>query len=247
MKQLWLRLSTRIDGMTLRERVMVFGVGLLLMLTFANYLLLDPLLLRQKRLSAQVAQDRTQTEAINAEISAKLAQSAVDPDAPSRMRMAELRQQVGEKQRMLADMQRGLISPDKIAAVLETILRHNGTLRLVSLKTLPVADLQSVAEEAARAAAPAAQAQAQTQTPSPAAAKPAPAAKSAQSAAIYRHGVEIVVEGSYPAMTAYLATLENMQWQLFWGGARLQTGQYPNATLTLNLYTMSLDPKWLHL
>ena len=64
---------------------------------------------------------------------------------------------------------------------------------------------------------------------------------------LHRHGVELVVQGSYPDMVAYMAALESMQGQLFWGSASLQVETYPTATLKLVVYTVNLDKKWLKL
>ena len=64
---------------------------------------------------------------------------------------------------------------------------------------------------------------------------------------LYRHGVEIVVQGSYLEMINYMQALEALPVQLFWGGARLDAQQYPDARLTLTLYTLSLDEKWMKL
>ncbi len=38
-----------------------------------------------------------------------------------------------------------------------------------------------------------------------------------------------------------------MPTQLFWGKAKLEVEEYPNARLTLTLYTLSLDQKWMTL
>jgi MSHA biogenesis protein MshJ len=58
--------------------------------------------------------------------------------------------------------------------------------------------------------------------------------------------VEIVVQGGYMDMMNYMAALEAMPWQLFWGRAKLSVDEYPNATLTLTLFTLSLDKAWLN-
>jgi MSHA biogenesis protein MshJ len=115
------------------------------------------------------------------------------------------------------------------------------------MKTLPVTGMS---ETFAAAAAPAA-----AVTPAVPAAQPAPANQPGQPAAVvhkprellYRHGVEIVLQGSYLDMISYMAALEALPVQLFWGKASLDAQQYPNSRLTLTLYTLSLDQKWMKL
>jgi MSHA biogenesis protein MshJ len=48
-------------------------------------------------------------------------------------------------------------------------------------------------------------------------------------------------------MVDYMHALETLPTQLFWGKAQLDAEEYPNVRLTLTLYTLSLDPKWMKL
>jgi MSHA biogenesis protein MshJ len=142
-------------------------------------------------------------------------------------------------------LQKGLVSPYQIEQVLEGVIDRQRGLRLIALRKLP---LESVA-----VSKPAPQA--------PSDAKPAPAGGAAQASAtaggatpasapsrsesIYKHGVQIVVEGQYFDMLNYLAALEKLPYQVFWGNARLEVRDYPNAKLTLDVFTLSLEKKWL--
>lgn len=81
--------------------------------------------------------------------------------------------------------------------------------------------------------------------PAPAAGPAVPAAKAPD--LLFRHGVEITLSGSYLDMIAYMEALEAMPTQLFWGKAEFEVDQYPNARLTLTLYTLSMDKKWMKL
>jgi MSHA biogenesis protein MshJ len=64
---------------------------------------------------------------------------------------------------------------------------------------------------------------------------------------LYRHGVEVTVRGNYLDMVNYMEALEAMPTQLFWGRAQLEVEEYPGARLTLTLYTLSMDQKWMKL
>lgn len=127
-------------------------------------------------------------------------------------------------------MQNGLVAPERIAPLLETILKSNGKLQLVSMKTLPVSPVREGSPTAAKV--------------EPAAAVP-PAVPPI--ALLYRHGVEISVRGNYLDMVNYMDALEAMPTQLFWGRAELAVEEYPDSRLTLTLYTLSLDRKWIKL
>jgi MSHA biogenesis protein MshJ len=64
---------------------------------------------------------------------------------------------------------------------------------------------------------------------------------------LYRHGVEIRLEGSYGQLQAYLAQLEKLPQRLLWGQLNYRVIDYPRAEMTLTVYTLSPDKTWLTL
>jgi MSHA biogenesis protein MshJ len=55
---------------------------------------------------------------------------------------------------------------------------------------------------------------------------------------LYRHGVELSLTGTYLELLQYLSALEELPIRLLWGAAELQTQQYPELRLTVQLYTL---------
>lgn len=240
MKQYWQRLETKIDRLSLRERVIIFAAVALGLVSLINGLMIDPQFATQKKLATSIKQDQDAIAKLQIEIQQKIKGSSNDADAPAKARLKQLTEQIVALQASMRDMQKGLVSPDRMPSLLEGILNQNGKLKLVSLKTLPVSDLnEPVADKPAPASA----------VVSPAtsgSALPKPEAKLVIGA-VYKHGVEITVRGKYLDMLDYLAKLESMPWQLFWGKAQFSADEYPENTLTLTLYTLSLDKAWLNL
>lgn len=62
---------------------------------------------------------------------------------------------------------------------------------------------------------------------------------------VYRHGVELKIQGRYLDLLRYLETLEKLPWHMLWGNMSLVAGDYPQSTLTMTIYTLSLDQTWL--
>jgi MSHA biogenesis protein MshJ len=228
MKQRLLLLAERIDARTLRERALMFVTAALTIVFLLAALLLNPLLAKRTALRAELSQQRGNIAGIDGEITAKVLAYATDPDAASRSRLATVNADTARLATSLRAMQKGLVPPERIAPLLEAILRSNGRLQLVSMTTLPAGPLGAPA------------------TPAPANAA-APAAPVNPHELLYRHGVELTVRGNYLDMVKYLDALEAMPTQLFWGQAALQVEEYPNSRLTLTLYTLSLDRKWIKL
>jgi MSHA biogenesis protein MshJ len=239
MKQRWVQLAARINALTVRERMMVFAASSAAFVFVAHSLVLGPMLRKQAALRTQVSQQQNNLVGIDGEITQKVQAWQVDPDATTRERLAAVKSEAGQLGESLRAMQKGLVPPERMAPLLDTILRAHGRLQLVSMKTLPVG---SVNEMAAGGAAQAGQASAGTRAAPDAVKAAAPAADM-----LYRHGVEISVRGNYLDLVDYMGALESMPTQLFWGKALLEVEEYPNSRLTLTLYTLSLDPKWMKL
>ena len=62
--------------------------------------------------------------------------------------------------------------------------------------------------------------------------------------AIYRHGIEIAVSGSYLKMLTYVGQLERLPAKIMWGNMELQSA-YPVVTLKITFYTLSPEKTWL--
>ena len=222
----WLALSARLDAMSLRERVAVL-VGAAALLGYLLFLLvLDPQLARHRALTGQIKQLETQAKNIDGEIALRMQAAQANPDQAVQQQIAELNRQSAQLSGSLRTMQHGLVAPDKVPALLQQLVQANGRLKLVSLRTLPVSGAGGAAGTGIAGEA-----------------KPAPA----QRELLYRHGVEVVLEGSYLDMLDYLEALENSPQQVLWGRAQLDASRYPASTLTLTLYTLGLDEKWMTL
>jgi MSHA biogenesis protein MshJ len=247
MKQQWLKLTTRLDAMSLRERAMVFAGSAAAIVFLIYMMLLDPLLARQNALLAQLKQQQNQVAGIDMEISGKVAAFGVDPDEAVRAQLKQAGQESDKASAALRALQKGLVTPERIAPLLEHLLRGNGKLQLLSLSTLPVSGISEIGAgfDAVTPAAPPAPPAPAAQPAAAAGAVAKPAAPAKPPELLYRHGVEVVLQGGYVDMVNYMAALEALPSQLFWGKAKLDAGDYPNARLTLTLYTLSLDKKWI--
>lgn len=230
MKQRWLAFAARIDALSQRERIMLFAAAAASLVFLGQSGVIGPLLRKQELLRSEIVQQQNSIAGINAEIIQKLKEAEADPDAAARARLGETRAESARLGDSLRAMQQGLVAPDRVAPLLESILRANGRLKMVSVRTLPVEPLSGIGARKEEAAAESA------------AAKAAPKRE-----LLFRHGVEITVRGSYLDMVDYMSALEALPTQLFWGKAQLEVEEYPSVRLTLTLYTLSLDEKWMKL
>jgi MSHA biogenesis protein MshJ len=207
-----------------------------------NSLLISPVLARQKILNSELAADQAQIQGLTEQINAYANQAVIDPDAPNKQRINELNTQLKTLESQLSGLQNTLISPDKMPELLRSLLKKNGKLKLVELKTLPTKGiLDADAEDKNVATATSATTQSNDAQKN---------VVKKQVSAVFKHGVEITVEGRYLDLLDYVSQLEQMPWHVLWSKAALNEEQNPAITwpanrLKLTVYTLSLDETWL--
>lgn len=240
MKHRLQHIEKRIDAMSLRERGLMFCAVVAVLGFLFNLLFWDPLVAEQKKLESRMRDDRQKTAEIEMQIQEKVTAIRNDPDALAKKRLAELQQKLQQTRLTMSEMQKGLVSPDKMAEVLEGILKRQEGLRLISLKSTtpeilnqPLPDIRSLATTSGNG--------------SSAAAKGVADPKNSVGGVVYKHGVELVVQGGYADIVNYLQALETMPWQFFWGRTVVSAESYPKATVTLTLYTLAREEKWMNL
>lgn len=226
LRELWARLNARHAALTRREKVLVASALILGPLLIANALLLDPQSARLRGQEKSIAQQSTAVSEMQMQIVSLQLQLKTDPDAALKAELTALQGEQEKSDGELRQLGTTLIRPEEMNGLLERLLARQPGLRLVSLKTRAP---QSVLAE-------------KPVNPKADAAKPAE-----KKFDLYRHGVEIRVEGSYGELQAYVAQLEQMQQKLLWGALQYKVLDYPKAEMTLMVYTLSPDRAWLAL
>jgi len=216
------RLAGRFDALSRRERGIVAAAVVIGILMLGSTAFVEPALKKDKLLAQQLQQQQTELANLNAQIEALKVQMQ-DPDKALRARLAEARQRADAVAGELQKAENALVPPQRMTQLLQEFLTRNRGLKLLALRTLPP---QAVIERKADAAAGAAK-------------------SAATQPNLYRHGVEIRVEGSYADLTAYLAELEHLPQRLLWDRVAVDGEHYPNIVMTLMVYTLSLDKSWL--
>jgi MSHA biogenesis protein MshJ len=217
MKELWAKYEARIDALTLRERVMVFVAALAVVLFLGNALFIDPAAMRKRILLDQIARQSKELQGLQLQI-ADLEKKRADPDAANIGRRDNLRNEIATIDDSLKDMRSSLVPAQNMKALLQDVLARNPRLQLVAMRTLPVAPLVD---------------------------RGAAADKSATGGGVFKHGIQVTVQGSYADLHDYLSRLEKINWRMFWARANLNTDDYPRLALTVTVYTLSLDKAWL--
>ncbi|MBI3713435.1 MAG: hypothetical protein HY253_10815 [Burkholderiales bacterium] len=187
------KLQRRIDSLSERERGILLAVMIAIILFAAKTVILDPQLKKQSTMKAQLQANQKQIAELQSEMNARMEKLGIDPDAEIKKRIANAKNKLQKIEKDFGGFQKNLVSPGRIDAMLDNILRRNKRLQLQSLKSLPVVNLMAVPNADDKQAKP------------------------HEEQSIYKHEVELVLTGN------------------------------PKAKLSLNLFTLSLEKKWLDL
>jgi MSHA biogenesis protein MshJ len=228
LKEAWKKYAAKIDALSQRERIVVFGATIFVVAFIMNQLFIDSSAKRIAALNSQMQQQQNDMNTLQPQLR-ELERLAADPEAAARTRRDSLQQQVAAVSETIKDVQQDLVPAQKMNELLQDMLSRNPRLQLVSMRTLPVTTLAGEAP----ATSPAANA--------------APIMNHVASSGdnIYKHGVEITLQGSYADLHDYLLRLERLPLRMFWARAQLGAEDYPRLTLKVTVYTLSLDKTWL--
>ncbi len=219
---------TKFQALSVRERLLAV-LGLLAVLYFLfDAALFGPQGKQHKALQQQIEQQKTELTAFTKMMSELSSKQQVDPLAQERAERDELRLRLLQAQSVIGQMTTGT----QLSEVIRAMIGATPGLTLVSLKTLPGESvLKAVAAAPATPANPAA--------PKTQAGTAADPQAMAPVLTLFKHGIEVSVKGNYPALIAYLQSLQRNPNPVFWGNVSLDVTTYPEATLKMTVYTLS--------
>lgn len=210
----------KFDALSLRERLMVAAAAFAVTFFLVDALLLSTWSRQNASLKTSLAEQRADSEKVAAQLKELQTRVSGHPDEQARARIREIEQKIAVIDASLQVASKQLVPPERMATLLEDLLKRNRRLQLVKMATLPAEELLG------REQAPAAAGQPGSQN-------------------IFKHGVELTLRGNYFDMLDYLAQIEALPWQMYWGRLKLEAREYNRPVLTLTLYTLSLDKAWL--
>lgn len=235
-QQRWKDITARYAALTRRERLLVAAGLVLGPLLIGNALYLEPAAKRAKLLESGIARQEASITELQAQILVVGQQLHSDPDAAKKAELAALQKARDNLDKDIATLGSSLVNPADMNELLSHLLAKQSGLRLVSLKTLLPSsvlggliggDGKDVAKDGAKDGA----------------------GKKllARAFDLYRHGVEIRLEGSYGELMAYVAQLERHKSRLLLEQLHYRVVEHPKAEMTLIVYTLSPDRAWLSL
>lgn len=217
----WKQFVKAVNARKQEERAVLL-LALLLVLGYGGFvLLMEPLQLQHADLQRRLVVTNTQIldeSNKQAEINATYTN---DPDTFARTRQGELQAAIVEADAELDRVYGQLIDPREMSLMLTRILQRETTLELVSLSNKPSELLLTTAigDETDGG--------------------------NETKVELFRHGLQMVFEGSYLDTVRYLQSLESLDSNFFWESMQYSVLEYPRARITLDIYTLSTQRGWI--
>jgi len=237
MGKLFDSLRQRFEARQTRERLLIIIVGVVLLWAIAQLAYFNPAAEREKQLLAANREARQQVALLEAREQTLRIQVAEGSLAALESKRDQLLRRQAELDAELKQLGLRLIDAERMRQVLHDLLQGSN-LDLIALRRLQpelAFGISTQGEESPQAEKDAKQ--------------PPPEGEVSTNAmprlALYRHPVQIELEGRYADMVRYLERLEASPWRLMWKDLDIETIDYPKARMRLTVYTLSLQEDWI--
>ena len=205
----------RIDGLSLRERVLIFLAAASILVGGGYNFVITPLMSERESMLAQMRLQLEQINVWNSELESLARQKSADlSGADKQKRLESAKKEIEHLDARLSERRQQLVTPERMKRLLASLTDRNARLKLTQLNTTEA----NLVEGSGAQGGP----------------------------SMYRHGVQLVLSGTWPDVVAYLSTLERLPERVFWGDIEL-SASYPVTTLKLSLFTYSLETAWISL
>lgn len=232
MNEYWEKFSHFVNEKTLRERVIILLVAIVLVYGLCDLFFLGGLLDKNAQQDRQLNSVLESNIDAESELQELMATLSGDAQADKR-EQKQLQEKLDSVDKELASAATGFIPATLMPQVLEEILNNSDKLTLIKLENKAVELVTGKADNNKDASSEEKQAELL-------------AAKSTQdNNQLFRHGVEMQLQGSYLSTLEYLQRLEQLQWRFQWDALTFVVEEYPTGTVTLEVYTYSTERDWL--
>ena len=137
---------------------------------------------------------------------------------PKKIKLASINTQLAEIRRQLTEKTTNLVQPEDMANVLKIIIMSTEALELQRLSKRETIELSD---------------------------QPDKNDQPKDQIRLYRHSMEILLQGSYSATHKFLEKLENMEKKVAFDSFEYTVGEYPQAEIKLVVSTLSLHKGWI--
>ncbi|MCK4501543.1 MAG: type II secretion system protein M [Desulfuromonadales bacterium] len=212
-----LSISQWFDQRVKRERVVLLVCAVVVLVFLVNLLVLEPVSKQRRMATRSIADLTVKLDLLRIQEATILAREANDPNRKNRLRLEVLETESDHLQQQLETNIVNLVSPRDMPELLKSLLTQQKKLKLIALENLSPEPLNLDLQ----------------------------ADESVVMPTLYRHRLNLKFSGDYLTMMRYLRQLEQLPQAMVWEQVEIETLKYPEATIRLQVYTLSLSEGWI--
>lgn len=210
-------LSQWYDQRPQRERVALLICVVFLAVFLMNFLVFQPFSKQRVRAQNEITELKTALVKLKSREAEIQKREEKDPDNENRLRLGALGKEAERLQQQLKTNLVNLVSPQEMPGLLKDLLTQQKKLQLLSLENLAPELLELDGNAAEDAVLP----------------------------TLYRHRLRMDFSGDYLTLLKYLRQLEELPRSMVWEEVEVKSDDYPEATVRLQVYTLSLTEGWI--
>lgn len=222
------RLIRNIDARNQSERVIVLAMSLAALLLVYLTIAFDPIRAGNTRVEAQIRTVQGQIASQQATHAEMVAASLDDPSRFANDRLQVVERELAQLDSEITGLAGDLVSPNEMTEVLGTVLGNFPGLELVSFQNIAARPLRTGLTGGGLIAAAGSTLFGDGGTDT-------------GDGQVYSHGIELVFQGDFMTTLKYLRFLENIGSSFFWDSITFVRGEWPQATITLEIHTLSTN------
>ncbi|MEX0740077.1 MAG: hypothetical protein WD071_12110 [Pseudohongiella sp.] len=212
----WQEWRQRFDDRKKSEKWIIATLLVALLVWLYVELQLSPLSAERTTLAQQIASSQTRLLAMQSREQIAIQSAQEDPDRAANDRLARL---IQEQQRALGEIEGlagNLVTPYAMTQMLTTVLDRQPGLELVRVENKMPEPMRTDSQVSGDG-------------------------DEEPMAQVYKHGLIIEMQGDYFSLLNYLTYLENLTERFFWDQVHYQQSTWPDATIILELHTLSTE------
>ncbi len=210
MSALFQTYDARVKKMTLRERIMVCSVGIVLFAVPGFMTFVDANVKTAETLSKSNQDQQVEISRVQQELATWQEKLTTNPNKVMEEELAQIQEKMKALDSYLDHETVNLINASQMTRILQGVLDVGNGIEVQAMQSLPPVTIMH--EHNLR---------------------------------LYRHSVSVTMRGRYLDILRHLRLLENMKYHFYWDSMDYTVEKYPYATVTIVLYTLSVNKDFI--
>lgn len=215
----YINLSNKVDQLSIRERILILITSLCVVFFLWEALIFEQINYVKDKISNNMSKMQQQISNFQGQINQVATTLSLDPVVRLEEQIKKLYNENEELKKQLFGLKNQLISPAQMMLVLKNIL-DNKNLDIISLKNIPFTSIVNHAEVKDE----------NEKTD-----------ENNLGFQVYKHGIELVFNGSYFQVRDFLLEAESLPYKLLWEELELSVTEYPMSRVKIIIGALSVN------